>query len=212
MSMLAKTNANDFISEKEYLTGEIISEVKHEYVNGEVFAMAGTSKNHERISGNIYRKLGSHLDGSPCEPFGSDIKVRVPTGSYRYPDCMVVCDDDSDDEYYTQSPIILVEVLSRSTRQVDEKDKRMEYLNIPSLQEYILIEQDFVDVEVVRRSSGWQSQHYFLGDELYLASIDLTISVEALYQRVKNQDVEEYLLAQQALQDEKEREEGQEKE
>jgi len=206
MSTLAKKDTTDFISEKEYLDGEVTSEVKHEYVNGAVFAMAGTSKNHERISVNILMELSLHLKNHPCEPFGSDIKVRVPTGSYRYPDCMVVCDDDSDDEYYIQSPVILVEVLSRSTRQVDEKDKRVEYLHIPSLQEYILIEQDFVDVEVVRRSAGWQSQHYFLGDELYLESIDLTISVEDLYQRVKNQDVDEYLLAQQALQDEKEEE------
>jgi len=183
----------NFITEQEYLTGEKISEVKHEYINGDVYAMAGTSKNHERIALNMSRIFGNHLINSPCEPFGSDVKVRVPTGNYRYPDCMVVCDDITENDYYTESPTILVEVLSRSTRKIDEKDKRMEYLNIPSLEEYILIEQDFVDIEVVRRKEGWRSQHYFLGDEFTLESIDLTLSVEELYHRVQNEDVLEYI-------------------
>ena len=192
----------NFISEQDYLDDEKISEIKHEYVNGEVYAMVGTSKNHERISQNMSRLFGVHLVNSPCEPFGSDVKVRVPTGNYRYPDCMVVCNDLTDDDYYTTSPTILVEVLSRSTRKVDEKDKRMEYLNIPSLEEYILIEQDFVDIEVVRRKDGWRSQHYFLDDEFYLESIDLTLLVEDIYHRVKNEDVLEYI--EQKVQEEKE--------
>jgi len=197
-----------FISEQEYLDGEKISEIKHEYVHGDVYVMAGTSKNHERIAVNILSEFSHHLKNSPCEPFGSDVKVRVPTGNYRYPDCMVVCEDQTEDDYYTESPTILVEVLSRSTRKIDERDKRMEYLNIPSLEEYILIEQDFVDVEVVRRKDGWRSQHYFLGDELYLESIDLTLSVEDIYHRVKNEDVQEYIeqLKQQALEENKEAE------
>ncbi|PCI61971.1 MAG: hypothetical protein COB35_04605 [Gammaproteobacteria bacterium] len=183
----------NFITEQEYLDGEKISEVKHEYINGDVYTMAGTSKNHERISVNILSEFSHHLKNSPCEPFGSDVKVRVPTGNYRYPDCMVVCNDQTADDYYTETPTILVEVLSRSTRKIDERDKRIEYLNIPSLEEYILIEQDFVDIEVVRRKEGWRSQHYFLGDEFTLESIDLTLSVEELYHRVQNEDVLEYI-------------------
>jgi Uma2 family endonuclease len=83
--------------------------------------------------------------------------------------------------------------LSKSTRRIDETTKRFNYINIPTLQEYVLIEQDFVDIEVVRRSEGWQPKHYFLGDEVTFESIGLTLPVEEIYQRVKNQDMAEFL-------------------
>ncbi len=180
------------ISEEEYLAGEEISELKHEFINGEIYAMSGTSKNHERISGNIYRKIGNFLEGSPCEPFSSDVKVKVGN-DFFYPDAMVVCDDQTDQDYYTETPTIIVEVLSKSTRRYDETIKRIAYQSIPTLQEYILIEQDFVSVEVSRKKDGWQSKHYLLGEEFTLESISLTIKVEDLYQRVKIEDITEFL-------------------
>ena len=192
---MALKQAISVIPEKEYLAGEEISEIKHELIDGEVFAMSGASKNHERIAGNIFRKIGNFLDGSPCEPFSSDVKVKVDN-NFFYPDTMVVCDDQTDHEYYTETPTIIVEVLSKSTRRYDETIKRLAYQSISTLQEYILIEQDFVDVEVCRRSEGWQSKHYFLGGEFTLVSIGLTIKIEDLYQRVKNEDVSDYLKAQ----------------
>lgn len=94
-----------------------------------------------------------------------------------------------DNDLFTELPVILVEALSRSTRRVDETTKRVAYLQIPSLQKYVLIEQDFVDVEVVRRRDGWQSKHYFMGDEITFESIELTLTVEEIYDRVKNTDM-----------------------
>lgn len=185
--------ATAHLSEAEYLKGELNSEIKHEFVNGDVFAMAGASKNHDRIAGNVFAELRSHLKGSPCEPFGSDLKVRTPSGSYYYPDCMVVCENDDDDEYFTQTPVILVEVISRSTRKNDEQIKRLEYINIPTLKEYVLIEQDFVDVTVYRQSEDWHSTHYFLGDEITFESIGLTLAVADIYDRVVNQDMKDWL-------------------
>jgi Uma2 family endonuclease len=187
------TKQTEFLSEKEYLDGEMVSDIKHEYVDGEVYAMAGASKNHERIAGNLFGEFRTHLKNSPCEPFGSDLRLRTPTGNYRYPDCMVVCEDDGLDDYYTQSPVIVVEVISRSTRKTDEQIKRLEYINIATLKEYVVIEQDFVDVTVYRRSDDWRSTHYFLGDDITFESIDLTLPVAEIYHRVVNLDMEEWL-------------------
>ena len=181
-----------WISEHDYLEGERISTIRHEYIDGDVYAMAGASKNHDRIAGNIFRKFGEHLENTPCEPFSSDMKVKVGK-NYFYPDVIVVCEDKTEDEYYTESPIIIVEVLSRSTRRTDQSFKRLAYQNLPSLQEYVLIEQDFVDVEICRRDRYWQSEHYYLGDEVYFAAIDLRLPVEVLYARVINDDMRELI-------------------
>jgi Uma2 family endonuclease len=182
----------EWISVADYLQGELISDVKHEYIDGCVYAMAGASKNHERLSGNMYRKLGNHLEGNPCEPFSSDIKVKAGQ-AFFYPDVTVVCEDNSDNEYYTETPVIIVEVLSKSTRRMDETTKKTAYQTIPTLKEYVLIEQDIVDVEVCRRSEGWVSKHYFLGDEVTFESVGLTLPVEDIYYRVDNDEVKSFL-------------------
>ena len=180
------------IREENYLQGEINSKVKHELIDGGVYAMAGASGNHERISLNISRRFGNHLEGLPCEPFGSDMKVKVGS-NFFYPDVIVDCNFDEDEPYFSESPAIIVEVLSKSTRRTDETIKREAYLDIPTLQEYVLIEQDFVDIEIVRRTEGWQPKHYFLGDEVTFQTIDLTLLVEDVYLRVHNEDVIEFL-------------------
>lgn len=183
------------ISEADYLDGEKISVIKHEFIDGYVYAMAGASKNHERITLNLASEFRSHLKGSPCEPFSSDVKVKVD-GAFFYPDVMVVCDNQDSDPYYTESPVIIVEILSASTRKTDETIKRRAYQAIPSLKEYVLIEQDIVDVEVCRRSQGWVSEHYFLGDDITFEAINLTLSVADIYQRVENDDMRSFLLTQ----------------
>ncbi|HNH44708.1 MAG TPA: Uma2 family endonuclease [Agitococcus sp.] len=185
----------DFISEQEYLAGEQISELKYEYIDGYVYAMSGASNNHNLIAGNVFATFTNHLKKKPCRPYISDMKVKIGS-RYFYPDVLVDCSNLTGDSYYTEQPIILVEVLSKSTRRMDETTKRMTYMQIPSLQEYILIEQDFVDVEIIRRETGWLSEHYFLGDELTLSSIGLTLTVEDIYERVQNNDVKEWLESQ----------------
>ena len=189
--MLNVKNTN-LMSEEDYLQGELISNVKHELIDGCVYAMAGASANHQRISGNISRKFGNHLEDLPCEPFGSDMKVKAGA-SFFYPDVIVDCHFDESRPYYTQSPLIIVEVLSKSTRRTDETIKLMSYINIPSLQEYVLIEQDYVDIQVIRRSEAWLPKHYFLGDDITFESIGLTLPVEDIYHRVHNEDMSEFL-------------------
>lgn len=183
---------DDLLSPEEYLQSEIASPLKHEYLDGQVYAMAGASRNHERISVNVLGEIRNHLKGKPCEPFGSDMKVKAGK-NFFYPDVMVVCEETSPNEYFSQSPILIVEVISKSTRRMDETTKRLSYFNISSLKEYILIEQDFVDVEICRRSNGWISEHFFMGDTASFESIDLNIAVEEIYARVENEDVKTYL-------------------
>lgn len=180
-----------FISEAEYLAGEKIADIKHEYIDGEVFAMAGASASHNRISLNVARKFGNHLEGKPCQPYISDMKVKVGT-KYFYPDVLVDCSGLNDDSHVTQSPTLIVEVLSKSTRRTDETIKRIAYTQINTLLEYVLIEQDFVDIEVIRRRNGWQSEHFYLGDSVTFEAIGLTLTVEDVYARVNNPELVEW--------------------
>lgn len=182
------------ISEEEYLAGELISEIKHEYIDGYVYAMAGASKNHDKITINLVRHVANHLANTPCIVYSSDMKVKT-AGNFFYPDLTVVCDDISDNEYFTESPLIIIEVLSKATRKIDRSLKKLAYQNLPSLKEYVIIEQDLVDIEICRRDNHWQSEHYFLGDEVYFAAIELRLAVEEIYARVDNEDMREFLAA-----------------
>jgi len=180
------------MTEVEYLAGEPFSDVKHEFVDGQVYAMSGASANHNRLAGNVFGELRAHLKGKPCQPYTSDMKVK--TGSrYFYPDVLVDCGQISGDSTWTETPTVLVEVLSPSTRRNDKNLKRLAYQQIPSLEEYVLVEQDFAEVTVMRRREQWQPVCYYLGDELVLESLGLTLSVADVYERVQNADVEAWL-------------------
>ena len=184
----------DYISEETYLEDEKMRDIKHEYVDGEIFAMAGASISHQRIISNLVINIGTHLKHSPCEVFSSDIKVRADSGKkYFYPDALVVCQNDDKDAYYTESPRIIVEVLSNSTRKFDKNLKRHIYQAIPTLEEYVLIEQDRVEIEISRRSTNWQPVFYFIDDDITFESIDLTLPVLELYQRVENDEIHAFM-------------------
>ena len=180
---------DDRITIDEYLQGELISEVKHEYIDGYVYAMAGAKLNHERIAGNLFGEFRQHLKNTPCEVVSSDFKVYVTDAKFFYPDVMVICNHQNGDDDYTDKPILIVEVLSNSTQRKDRTIKRLSYQSLVTLQEYVLIEQDFVDIEVCRRSLGWKSEHYFLGDTVFFESLDLKIPVAEIYSRVDNEDM-----------------------
>ncbi|WP_022951709.1 Uma2 family endonuclease [Leucothrix mucor] len=182
------------ISVADYLSGERESEVKHEFVEGQVFAMAGASLWHNLITGNLYGLLWNELRGQPCFPVGGDMLLKTQENRYRYPDLQIICDSDtSDDEHVRESPILIVEVLSRSTRRADKTEKRAEYLDLPSVQEYVLIEQDVAEIEVQRRRLDWRSEYYYPGQEITFESIKATLAVEEIYQRVDNEDMRIFL-------------------
>ena len=177
-----------FISEEDYLEGEKIAELKHEYVDGHIYAMAGAHSNHNSLALNISSEFKNHLKGKPCRAYMSDMKVRIANGSkYYYPDVLVNCPPVNG--YFTETPTIIVEVLSNSTRRIDETEKRIAYMQIETLEEYVLIAQDFVQIEVIRKSDDWKAVKYFLGDEVTFTSIGLTLSVEAIYDGVENDEM-----------------------
>jgi len=181
------------ITEADYLAGEQDGQQKHEYIDGQVYAMSGASANHNRLAGNLYGELRQHLKGQPCQAYTADMKVKIDT-RYFYPDVMVDC--SAVDGYFTETPIILIEVLSKSTKQTDKTIKLDTYTSIPTLQEYLLVEQDFVEIELLRRRTGWKAEHYFLGDSIFFESIGLQLTVAEIYERVTNDDMNEWLVAQ----------------
>jgi Uma2 family endonuclease len=190
MSAVLKDNR---MTVEEYLQGELVSDIKHEYIDGYVYAMAGASSNHGKIASNLARELGQHLKNLPCDVFIADFKVYVNKSKFFYPDVVVTCTPGNGDSYYTEKPLLIVEVLSDSTQRKDRTLKRLAYQSLPSLQEYVLIEQDFVEVEISRRSANWNSQHYFLGDEVYFESLDLKLPIAEIYRRVDNEELRELL-------------------
>lgn len=183
-----------WLSPEDYLAAELVSDIKHEYIDGDVYAMTGASVNHNRLVSSILASLHTHLANPPCDVFAADMKVKAQH-NFFYPDVIVDCEPKNADSYFTESPLIIVEVLSKSSRKIDQTLKRLSYQALASLQEYVLIEQDFVDIEVCRRSKHWQSEHYYLGDQVYLAAVDLTIPVGTLYARVVNDDMQAFLQA-----------------
>lgn len=186
---------NPYVSEAEYLSTELVSEQKREYIDGHVYAMTGASINHTRISGNILSNFSNHLKGTPCEAFMADVRVRLGK-DYVYPDVLVDCNKIAGDGYFSTSPSIIVEVLSKSTKRLDLTTKLIKYINLPSVQEYVVIEQDSVSVQLLRRRKHWQPEYFFLGDTVTFEPINLTMTVEDIYDRVDNADMNEYRLEQ----------------
>jgi len=188
---MSTVSRSKVITENDYLAAELESDIRHEFVNGEIYAMSGAKATHNRISGNIFAEVHSQLKSGNCDTFAADMKVKAGS-NYFYPDVLVDCSELDGEAVFTQSPVIIFEVLSRSTRKLDETIKKIAYLNIPTLQEYVLVEQDFVDVEVFRKSDDWRSSHYFLGDQIEFESQAIKLDVEEIYTRVKNQDMLEW--------------------
>ncbi|MEQ8847805.1 Uma2 family endonuclease [Botrimarina sp.] len=177
------------LSVEEYLAGEELSEVRHEYVDGRVYAMSGGTANHSRVQINAVAALHSALRGKPCRPYGPDMKVRVVTPgrpNFYYPDVSVVCDSTSGDAFFQENPVVILEVLSHSTRRIDEGEKRDAYFSIPSLQVYLLAEQDQPAVRACRRTNtGFSLETYTdLQAVIDLPEIEASLRLADLYEDV----------------------------
>src|SRR5438552_478647 len=149
----AVAQSQQFLSVEEYLEGERFSEIRHEYVGGYVYAMAGASDDHNRISGNIFSTLLERLRGKRCEPFMVDMKLKIPGGqAFYYPDVLVACDPADNAKYFRERPLVVFEVLSPDTERADQREKWYAYALIPSLKVYVIVSQEKRQVTVLRRS------------------------------------------------------------
>jgi Uma2 family endonuclease len=193
-SAIESPHDHNEVNEYDYLANEQQNKIKSEYNNGYVYAMAGASENHNLIAKNTSYELERSLrkKNLACDVLASDMKVKITAKGTRffYPDIAVFCDKhENDTKYYKHSPVIIIEVLSKSTRKRDKTDKKIAYFNIPSLQEYVLIEQDYCEIEVFRKSENWRSTVYLLGDCIHFSSLDIHLSVDDVYYHVTNQDI-----------------------
>ena len=171
-----------YLPADEYLALERDAEVKREYVNGEVFAMVGASRNHARITLNIGSKLNEALR-PPCWAAVSDMKVRVEAANaYYYPDVVASCAESQPDPYVMANPVLIVEVLSPSTERTDQREKRLNYQTVASIQEILLVAQDRRWIELYRRDrDGWTVEQISDEGMFDLASVGLTLSLDDLY-------------------------------
>ncbi len=179
------------MSETEYLLFERSSEIKHEYVNGEIYAMSGASIKHNTIVGNLIGAMHSQLRKKPCTVFPSDLKVRAPfSRTYSYPDVTVVCGEPIVSDSYADvllNPTVIFEVLSPSTERYDRGRKFLHYREIESLQEYVLVAQDAPRIERFIRDSEvtWRfSDVSGLAATLELPSVGCVLALADVYEMV----------------------------
>ena len=186
------TNTKSYfpISVQDYLAGELVSEIRHEYVAGAVYALTGGSNTHSLISSNCLGTLFAQLSGTPCIALGPDTKIRInwrKKDRFYYPDVSVVCDSNAPDETFQENPVVVVEVLSASTRRTDEVEKMEAYLSIPSLSAYLLVEQDSPAVTAYHRTGDTFERAAYGGLDatISLDAINVELPLKAIYQRVQ---------------------------
>lgn len=176
----------DLISVDDYLAGELDSPVKHEYLGGVVYAMSGAKNIHNLIAGNAIAAFHACLRGQRCRPYNSDTKIRIRLPNqvrFYYPDASVVCRANPPSDSFQDDPVAIVEVLSRSTRRLDEGEKKEAYLTIPSLFVYLLVETTSPSVTLYRRTDhGFVRESYLgLGATIPLPELNIELPLSDIY-------------------------------
>lgn len=185
------TQEYDPVSESEYLRLEARSPVRHEYLNGELFAMTGGTLRHNTIAVNLTSALKTHLRNTECRPYLADVRVRVASSNaYYYPDVLVVCDGASTLPDLTSTtihdPRLIIEVLSEPTSVIDKREKLAAYRSIASVAEYVLVSQDEACVEIYRRKGdiGWMKIDFGGAETVRFESVDMEIDMRKIYEGI----------------------------
>ncbi len=172
---------DDYISSTEYFAMLECSKDKLELIDGQVYAMAGGSRNHHRLIRKLSKLIDNHLDNTPCEVL-AEFMLRMKNDDYLFPDLLVECDNDMYD--YATQPKLIIEVLSDSTRRYDLTTKFNMYKTLESLQEYVVVEQSIMRVDIYRKSDDWNATRYEKGDDVEFQSIGLIVPIAEIYDRI----------------------------
>ena len=191
--MMSTVRKIDFITVEDFLAGEQESAVKHEYVAGRIYAMSETQNAHNIIASSVLGSMGQQLQGKPCRAFNSDTKIRVRMSNqtrFYYPDASVICRPNPQSDVFQDLPSVIVEVLSESTRRIDDGEKREVYLTIPSLTHYILLEQSAIGAVVYERGSAGFERRVLteLTDSIPLPELHISLSLAAVYDGIEFSD------------------------
>jgi Uma2 family endonuclease len=174
-----------YISPADYLAAEEVSPIRHEYRDGEVFAMTGGTRNHNAIIGNLLVALKTQLRGSGCRVFLVGMKLRIEaSNAFYYPDVVVTCDDRDrpNNEQYISYPRLIIEVLSPSAARFDRTAKFADYRTIPSLTEYVLVSTDCQAIELFQKSDRGEWQLANPSDPMQLMSVNVSIAIAEIYE------------------------------
>jgi Uma2 family endonuclease len=170
------------VSVEEYLASEEGADRKHEYVDGRVYALAGAGRPHNRIAANIIIALGPRARARGCDVFGSDMLLRASPTVFYYPDVQVVCDPADQNDRYTERPCVVIEILSESTKDIDRREKLHAYLTMPSVEAYLIVQQDERRVERHWRAAGaWQLELIADRGVVPIPWLELDLSLDAIY-------------------------------
>ncbi len=186
--MIALKDSFPKLTPEEYFIWEEQQLLRHEYFNGEVYAMSGGTQNHGRVASNIIFILKGHLRGGGCQVGNSDCRVNIfETKDYVYPDVSVTCDDrDRTAIQAIQYPCLIIEVLSPSTANYDRGDKFRLYRRNPSLQDYVLVDAEKIAIDLYRKNDrgNWEIFNCQSGDNIDLQSIGLSFAIESVYEDI----------------------------
>jgi len=187
-AMEYRSTVGVYLTPEEYMRMEDDSEIRHEYIGGEAFAMSGVTVRHADIAQNVFAELRGHLGGSACRPYFGHVKValRVDRADvYYYPDVTVARGPQEADGQFLAEPLLIVEVLSPSTQHIDRREKRLNYPLIPTVEEYLVIAQHTAQVIIHRRAEDWKPQVLTsLADVAEFRSIDFRLSLEKIYKPI----------------------------
>ncbi|OED45046.1 hypothetical protein AB833_00285 [Chromatiales bacterium (ex Bugula neritina AB1)] len=179
----------DYLSFEDYLAGEKDVDIRSEYIDGQVYAMAGASERHNTIASSLSAHIEMALkDG--CRVWQSDMKI---IGKHQgknfayYPDITAACGENTGDQHSRTNPILIIEVLSPSTERIDRTEKMANYTSIDSLMEYVLVSQSTPFLTIYRRRNNWRAEPFYAQDDFTLESVELTMKVEQVYRRVRKE-------------------------
>lgn len=177
---------------EEYLEWEKAGRDKHEFYQGEVFAMAGANRRHNLIATNLMRDIATALRRDPCQPYGSDMRIHIPENSlFTYPDLTIICGEPISSVHDEDSfihPVVIIEILSPSTRNYDRGEKFRLYQDIPTLKEYIMVDMESVQIEVFRlnEENRWVLQRYqALSDQVFIAAVNVLLPISSIYENTR---------------------------